>query len=49
MQVNREILAAIITDEEFCRLVPEDKREDVAKAVITLAAKRQSGKMIVNY
>lgn len=47
--VNREILVAIITDEKFCELVPEDKREDVAKAVITLAAKRIAGKMVVNY
>lgn len=47
--INREILVAIITDEAFCKLVPEDKREDVAKAVITLAAKRIAGKMVVNY
>lgn len=47
--INREILVAIIIDEKFCELVPEDKREDVAKAVITLAAKRIAGKMVVNY
>lgn len=47
--INREILVAIITDEKFCELVAEDKRDEVAKAVITLAAKGLSGQMKVLY
>lgn len=47
--INREILIAIITDEKFCELVAEDKREDVAKSVITLAAKSLAGRMKVLY
>lgn len=47
--INREILVAIITDEKFCELVAEDKRDEVAKAIITLAAKGLSGQMKVLY
>lgn len=47
--INREILVAIITDEKFCELVAEDKRDEVAKAVITLAAKGLCGNMKVVY
>lgn len=47
--VHRAVLVAVLGDIEFNEAVKTGDPEAIAKAVITMAAQRKAGRMIVNY
>ncbi|UKL14833.1 hypothetical protein [Erwinia phage Gungnir39] len=47
--INRDVLAALLSSSDFDAAVKSGDPTEVAKAVITLAARRNCGRMVVNY